>query len=167
MRNSLFAASILLSLVTGCGAPQPQSPSQTQASRTKADFEEITAAFHETLRTNDLDRFMSYVADDVIFMPAGEAPVHGKSAMRTWMAAFLSQFRTSTLTLAHKEAFIGDGWAVEVGTYEWGLVPAAGGDVAIDHGSYMQVWKRLPDGQWRFAREVYNSSAPAAPPAAQ
>jgi hypothetical protein len=55
---------------------------------------------------------------------------------------------------------------VELGTYEWGLTPAAWGGVALDHGSYMQVWKMEPDGHWRFAREIWNSSAPAFPPTA-
>ena len=96
-------------------------------------------------------------------MPPGEAAIHGKAAMRAWYDGFLSQFRTSSLTLTDREVFIGEGWAVEMGTYEWGLEAMVGGDPVIDRGHYMQLWKPQPDGQWRFAREIWNSSVP--PPA--
>jgi len=39
--------------------------------------------------------------------------------------------------------------------------PVTGGSPVIDRGSYIQIWVQQPDGQWRFAREVYNSSVPA------
>jgi ketosteroid isomerase-like protein len=99
--------------------------------------ERATEAFHEALRTNDLETFMSYVAADVFFMPPGEPPVRGRDALRTWMAAFLAQFRTSSLTLADREVLVGNGWAVELGTFEWALQPVAGGAEVIDRGNYM------------------------------
>lgn len=126
-------------------------------------FEAATAAFHQALRTNDAEALLGYVADDVLLMPPGEDAVRGKEAMRDWYAAFLSQYRTSSLILSDREVFAGDRWAVELGTYEWSLAPTAGGAVAFDRGNYMQVWRSQPDGHWRFEREIWNSSAPAAP----
>ena len=79
-----------------------------------------TAAFHEALRTNNADAFMSYVADDVVLMPPGEPAVRGKEGVRLWYAGLLSQYRTSSLTLADREVFVGDDWAVELGTFQWG-----------------------------------------------
>lgn len=110
---------------------------------------------------------MSYVADDVFFMPPGEPAVRGRAAVREWMAAFLGQYRTTSLTLSDREVLTGTDWAVELGTFEWGLRPAAGGEAVVDRGNYMQVWTRDGSGAWRFAREVYNSSVPPAAPAAK
>ena len=123
-------------------------------------FEAATAAFHEALRTNDAQALFAYVADDVLLMPPGEGAVRGKNAMREWYAAFLAQYRTSSLKLSSREVFVGDRWAVELGSYEWGLSPVAGGDDMVDHGNYMQLWRSQPDGEWRFEREIWNSSAP-------
>ena len=128
---------------------------------TQTAFEAAHSAMHDALRMNDADAVLAFVADDVVLMPPGEAPVRGKHAMREWYAAFLSQFRTSSLALADREVLAGDDWAVDLGTYEWGLTPAAGGAPVVDRGNYVQVWKRQPDGQWRFAREIWNSAAPA------
>jgi len=99
-----------------------------------------------------------------VMVPPGEAPVRGKDALRAWYATFLSQYRTSSLTLGDRELFVGEGFAVEMGSFEWGLTPAAGGAPVLDHGHYMQVWKQRPDGQWRFEREIWNSSGPASAP---
>jgi len=128
------------------------------------DVEAATTAFHQALRTNDADALFGFVAEDVVMMPPGEADVRGKAAMRAWYAGFLSQFRTTSLELTGREVFVDGGWAVETGAYAWGLAPAGGGEPVVDRGRYMQVWKAQPDGQWRFAREIWNSSA--APPVA-
>ena len=152
--------------VVGCSESRPASQPGNSTPSAKAAVEAATAAFHQALRTNDVATFMTYVADDVVLAPPGERPVRGKMAVRTWYDAFLSQYRTSSLTLSDQEVFVGTGWAAERGVYEWALVPAKGGSPVIDRGNYMQIWMQQPDGQWRFAREVYNSSAPAAQPVA-
>lgn len=126
----------------------------------RAAFEAATAAFHQALRSNDAESLFTHVAEDVQMMPPGEPGIHGKAAMQDWYAGFLSQYRTTSLVLTDREVLVGDAWAVELGGYEWGLEPAAGGDPVLDTGNYMQVWTRQPNGQWLFAREIWNSSAP-------
>jgi uncharacterized protein (TIGR02246 family) len=122
-------------------------------------FEVATAEFHQALRTNDAEALFAHVAEDVLLMPPGEQAVRGKQAMRDWYDAFLSQYRTSSLTLSDREVFVGDRWAVELGSYQWGLTPVAGGGDVLDLGNYMQLWTSQADGRWRFEREIWNSSA--------
>lgn len=136
------------------------------ATLSRSTFEAATKAFHQALRTDHADALFMHVADDVLLMPPGEAAVHGKGAMRDWYAGFLSLYSTSSLTLSNPEVFVSEDWAVELGTYEWGLMPKAGGDPMLDHGNYMQLWKRQPDGNWCFAREIWNSAIPASTAAA-
>jgi SnoaL-like domain len=75
-------------------------------SLTEPGSRELRQPFHQALRTNDLETFMSYVAEDVFFMPPGEPPVRGRDAVRKWMTGFLAQYRTSSLTLADREVLI-------------------------------------------------------------
>lgn len=135
----------------------------TAVATKQAAFEAATAAFHQALRTNDAHSFFAYVADDVLMMPPGEPVIRGKDALREWFAGFLSQYRTTSLTFSDCEVLVGDGWAVELGRYDWDLERVGGGEPVIDRGNYMQVWKAQPDGEWRFEREIWNSSAPASP----
>jgi ketosteroid isomerase-like protein len=150
---------VIASIGTACTNPQTASDGETATRR--SSLEASSDAFHQALRTDNVDTLFAYVSDDVVIMPPGEPALRGKAAMRQWYEGFLSQYRTSSLTLANRELFVGDEWAVETGTYEWTLVPAAGGDPLPDGGNYMQVWKAQPDGQWLFHREVWNSSGPA------
>lgn len=163
MRRHLTVVVLAAATLGGCSGAPPTSVAGAAGVTDRAGVEGATAAFHQALRTNDLETFMSYVAEDVFFMPPGEPPVRGRDAVRTWMSGFLAQYRTSSLTLANREVMVGNGWAVELGTFEWALQPTAGGPAVIDRGNYMQVWKEQADKTWRFAREVYNSSVPPAP----
>ncbi|HSQ20201.1 MAG TPA: DUF4440 domain-containing protein [Blastocatellia bacterium] len=157
---------IVLSLaaLAGCAKPGPSASDVGATASTRSAVEAATAAFHQALRTNDAETFLSYVTEDVVLMPPGEAVVRGKNAMQEWYEGFLSHYRTSSLILSDREVIVGEGWAVELGTYEWGLEPVSGGDPVLDRGNYIQVWKPQPDGRWQFAREIWNSSLPPASP---
>lgn len=167
MQRHRVALALAVLALTGCSGATPAPVAEAVAARDKAAVEEATTAFHQALRTNDLDTFMSYVAEDVFFMPPGEPPLRGRDAVRKWMATFLAQYRTSSLTLGDREVVVGRGWAVELGTFDWTLQPITGGSAVTDRGNYMQVWKEQADKTWRFAREVYNSSIPPGPVAAK
>lgn len=167
MRRYLAAVVVVAAVgLGGCKGTTPASVVDAGVTD-RAKVEGATTAFHQALRTNDLQTFMSYVDEDVFFMPPGEPPVRGRDAMRKWMTGFRAQYRTSSLTLADREVLVGSGWAVELGTFEWALQPAAGGSPLVDRGNYMQVWKEQGDKTWRFAREIYNSSVPPAPVSAK
>ena len=158
-RNLLLTIPVVIA-ATACMNEKSSTADTTATGSIRAAVERTTAAFHEALRTNDSTKFYSYIADDALMIPPGEAPVRGIDAMHSWYAGFLSQYHTSSLRLGEREVFVGDGWATELGSYEWGLKPPAGGAEVVDRGHYMQVWKQLPTGEWRFAREIWNSAAP-------
>jgi len=145
----------------------PGAEGQIDFFRGAPTFEAATGEFHQALRTDDADGLFAFVADDVVMMPPGEPAVRGKTAMREWYAGFLEAFSTTSLMLDDREVFVGEGWAVELGSFEWGLAPVAGGAPLLDRGSYLQIWGEQPDGRWEFQREIWNSSLPAAPPAAE
>lgn len=158
--GAVVLAANLIAACTGPATGRPGGP----ASDLRVSLDSASRSFHQALRSNDTTTFFAHVAEDATLMPPGEASVRGKAGIRTWMVAFLAQYRTSSLTLADEEVFMGEGWATLLGGYEWGLTPVAGGASVIDRGHYMQVWQRSPDGTWRFTREIWNSSAaPTAP----
>ena len=161
MRNSTIATTAFALMLTASLALRPAS-AMTGFAVEKENFAEAVKTFHEALRVNDVQTFMSFIADDVVLMAPGEPTIRGKAAVRAWYEGFLAQFHTSTLVFNHEEVFMGNGFAVELASFEWGLVPTRGGAASVDRGSFMQVWKKQADGQWRFAREIFNSSVPAA-----
>jgi len=140
---------------------RPGSPDRVAL---QAEVDSVANRLLTALRTNASDSLMDLMADDVVLMPPNEPVLKGKAAVRAWYGQFLTQLRTSGLTISDREVLIGGEWATEIAAFEWTLVPVAGGPAVIDRGSYMQLWHRQPDGRWLFSRELWNSAAPAAPP---
>ena len=161
MRRCVSLLAVTVAVCAACNTSNPSSKDSAGAvPDMRASVESTTAAFHQALRTNDTVSFFKFIDDDVIMMPPGEAPVRGMAALRTWYDGFLHQYQTSSLTLNDKEVLVGDGWATETGSFEWGLKPTAGGAEVVDRGHYIQIWKQNADGIWKFYREIWNSAAP-------
>lgn len=60
---------------------------------------QIALAYHEAWTTRDLDRAMSYIADDVVCdAPAGR--IEGAEAYRAFMAPFVQMLRGATIIAA-------------------------------------------------------------------
>jgi ketosteroid isomerase-like protein len=154
-----FAGALACALpVNGCGQADKAEPTGSPGASDVSGFAATTGAFHGTLRDNDLMGFLSYVDQSAVLAPPGEPAVRGKDNIAKWYKAFLAHYRTSSLSLSAKEDLVGGDWAVEFGHFNWTLRPTNRSQTIVDHGSYMQVWKRQADGSWRFAREVWNSS---------
>ena len=158
-RSISWVSLTVVAVLLGCSAP-PRSADPTETAAIRAAVDSASDRLFVALRTNDMDSLLSRVADDVVMMPPNEAPVRGKAAMRNWYAGFLAQVRTTALTVADREVFIGSGWAAERAAYEWVVTPVGGGKPIVDHGNYMQIWQRQPDGRWLFKREIWNSTDP-------
>jgi ketosteroid isomerase-like protein len=141
------------------GHPAPEKVGRTAL---RAAVDSAATRLLTALRTNSSDSLMVLMAEDVVLMPPNEPVLKGKAAVRAWYDGLMTQLRTSDLTITDREVLIGGEWATELATFEWALVPVAGGPAAIDRGSYVQVWHREPDGRWLFARELWNSTTPAA-----
>jgi len=151
------ACACVIALVS-CGQSDKAVSNGSPRSSNVSAVAATTDAFHQTLRDNDLARFMSYVDTSAIIAPPGEPVLRGKDNIGKWYKDFLANYRTTSLKLSNKENFVGTDWAVEFGHFDWVLQPTDRSASVLDHGTYMQVWKRQADGSWRFAREVWNSS---------
>jgi ketosteroid isomerase-like protein len=139
---------------------QTPGPGTLDRAALQAGVDSAASRLLTALRTNASDSLMVLMADDVVLMPPNEAVLKGKATVRAWYDQFLTQLRTSSLTITDREVLMGGEWATELAAFEWTLVPVAGGPAVIDRGSYVQVWHRESDGRWLFSRELWNSTTP-------
>ena len=154
--RSVYGLAVLVAVACS-GTPVPEKVGGTAL---LPGVDSAASRLLTALRTNSADSLMVLMAEDVVLMPPSEPVLKGKAAVRAWYDQFLTQLRTSDLTITDREVLIGDEWATELARFEWALVPVSGGPAAIDRGSYVQVWHREPDGRWLFARELWNSTTP-------
>jgi len=112
----------------------------------------------------DLERYMSFYADDASLFWPGAPMVTGRAAIREFMRAFLSMpaFSLSFETAKVDVSGAGD-LAYSCGTNKVTLVDPRGNRMK-DRGKYLTVYRKQPDGTWKVVADMGNSDLPAPVP---
>lgn len=101
--------------------------------------------------------WVAQFTDDGVQMPPNAPANIGKDAIGAWSQGFLGHFRVH-FALDVDEVRIMNEWAFERGGYSIALDPKAGGAPLKDSGKYITLYRREPEGTWRMARDIWNSS---------
>ena len=123
----------------------------------KQAIDEGHARFLAALRTDDADALMEELTEDVMFMPPGQVPADGKSAVRAWYEATLAEASTVNVDVPERDVVVAGEWGVERGRYVWTLAPAGGGPEFELRGSFIAIWHRISDGVWKVSSDIWNS----------
>ena len=110
----------------------------------------------------DVNKTVSYYADDATVMPPNNPLVTGRSSVTAlWRSILLAPgfsggWKPTTVEVARSSDL-----AYVTGTYEFGQNDATGKPV-VDKGKYVEVWKKQADGGWKCVADIFNSDLPAA-----
>jgi uncharacterized protein (TIGR02246 family) len=144
-------ALVVLPIVIVCNFPPPASGSDEQAVRdADADWSKAAGA-------KDLDKTVSYYADDAIVLPPNEPMVTTKDGIRNLWKGFLDSLQTISWNTTRVEVAKSGDMAVTTGTYELTM-----NDGSKDKGKYCEVWEKK-DGTWKVATDMFSSDLPAVP----
>jgi uncharacterized protein (TIGR02246 family) len=97
---------------------------------------------------HDAEAFLATCAEEIVFLPPGEAPLIGKSACR----AFLEAFPTPTSFSAEVADADGDGDLA----FTSGRVTGTFDDGTESTLSFVGIHRRQADGSWRMIRDIWN-----------
>ena len=125
---------------------------------------ELERRAREAAQAKDLDRYVSFYADDASLFWPGAPMVTGRAAIREFMRAFLAMpaFSLSFETAKVDVARAGD-LAYSYGTNKVTLVDPVGNRMK-DRGKYLTVYRKQPDGTWKVMADIGNSDLPAPVP---
>jgi ketosteroid isomerase-like protein len=108
--------------------------------------------------TGDLERILSYWADDAIVLPPDQAALIGKAAIREFVRESLATPGFS-ITWEPEAATVGPacdlGYLVERNRLAF---PDASGNVRTQHGKAVTVWRKDPSGAWKCVIDIWNGS---------
>jgi ketosteroid isomerase-like protein len=120
----------------------------------------LDALWSKTAGTKDLDKTVSFYADDATVCPPNAAAATTKDAVRKVWKDLLD---TPGLTIGWKTAKVelakSEDLACASGTYEV-TMNDAGGKPVKEHGKYVEVWKKEADGKWKCVVDIWNSDLP-------
>jgi len=121
---------------------------------------ELEHKAREAAKAKDLDRYVSFYADDAVLLWPGAPMVTGRAAIRKFMQVFFSMpdFSLSFET-AHVEVSLAGDFAYTCGTNKVTLVDPHGKRIK-DSGKYLTVYKRQSGGTWKVVADMGNSDLP-------
>ncbi len=102
----------------------------------------------------DWDALLSMCTDDVVFAPPGEPSVSGNK-IRPWLETFpvVKEFKFD-----FDRVDVNGDLATGVGHGTWTL-DINGQNVSVPF-KFADVFRRRPDGSWRYAHVIWNSDTP-------
>jgi ketosteroid isomerase-like protein len=114
------------------------------------------------MKANDAEALGRLVTADVVLMPPHQPPVSGPQGVINWFGGVVKQARTVGVDIKEREVIVAGDFGIERGAFVWKVAPTAGGSPIEDHGSFLALWQRQPDGAWKVKRNIWNSTLPAA-----
>jgi len=136
-------------------ADQQQEIQQARAAD-EAAIRAASAAWSQAATAKDLDKAVSFDADDALILPEKAPALRGNENIRKNWAPLLAlpgpglSWQTSALEVARS----GD-LAYETGAYHF-VTTDKKGKSADYNGKYLVIWKKQSDGAWKVAVDTDN-----------
>jgi ketosteroid isomerase-like protein len=144
----------LLSFTFVCPAPAADTKIE-QALR------DLDAQWSAAAGAKDLDKTVSYYAEGAVVMPPNASAATTKEAIRSaWKEMLTTPGAAISWKATKVEVAKSGDFAYVSGTYEETMNDASGKPVE-DHGKYVEIFKKQPDGTWKVVADIWNSDLPA------
>ena len=114
---------------------------------------DVVTLWHRATGAGDVGTVLTLMAEDLVFLVAGQPPMRGRASFERGLRSLLSQHRIEST---------GDVQEVEVSgdlAYCWArlsvrVIPLAGGDASVRAGSALSIFKKQPNGSWILVRDA-------------
>jgi uncharacterized protein (TIGR02246 family) len=126
---------------------------------------ELTEACIAAVRAKDLERLLSMITDDAVFLSASLGPIRGKDMVAALYRDSFAKYDIEQASVLEEIEVMGD-WAYAWGTDALTLTPRDGGPPVRRRGYGLSILQRQADGSWRYRRGINNMAqvSPAAEP---
>jgi uncharacterized protein (TIGR02246 family) len=114
----------------------------------------VIAVWMEATREGDIDKLLPLMAPDVVFLVAGQPPMHGRDGFADGLRAMLATHRIEPDSTVNEVEVCGDmAWCRT--TLEVRVLPLAeGGQGMRRAGQTLSVFRRNSSGAWQLARDA-------------
>jgi uncharacterized protein (TIGR02246 family) len=141
---------------TKAGASAPVDEAAVRKAIAAAD-----SGFVVAFNKGDAAAAASFYTDDAVSRPPNQEPESGRAAIEQGNAGlFKSVGKVNDFKIEQKELDIFADRAIEIGSYSFSFTPAGAKAAQKDHGSFLNYWKKQPDGSWKISRDIIVSSEP-------
>ena len=148
-RLILILGLVVLPIAIVCNFPPTAKGSDEQAVR---DADE---AWSKAAGAKDVDKTVSFYADDAVILPPNEPMITSKDGIRNMWKGFLDSVTEISWKATKIEMAKSGDMACVTGTYE-----TTGKDGTKERGKYCGVWEKKSDGTWKCGTDMFSSDLP-------
>jgi uncharacterized protein (TIGR02246 family) len=121
---------------------------------------DLVARWHSATAAGDVDTVLGLMAEDVVFLVAGHAPMRGWSSFESGLRGLLATHRIESTGVVQEIAVSGDL------AYCWNqltvsIAPKSGGNAVIRTGSALSILRKQASGSWVVVRDANMLPQPA------
>ena len=122
---------------------------------------EVHSTWIAAVNAGDLASLLTLMADDVVFLNPGQAPL-GRDGFPSGFTAAHQQGRINCTSELEGVVVVG-GVAYTLSRDSVSVTPRAGGEAMRLAGHRLTVYRKQPDGRWLLARDAHTLSPVAKP----
>jgi len=151
------AASAML-MATGCNQARNTHDADVQA------ITELENQWNQAYAAKDTEKIVANYDDNAVLMVPGAAASVGKDAIRTAIKQMISD---PAMTLKFQASKVDTSTSGDMGythgSYTLTLTDPESKRLINDHGSYVTVYRKEPDGSWKAVSDIASSAVPPPP----
>src|SRR3989440_7768728 len=117
---------------------------------------EVHSTWIDAVNAGDLDRLLSLMADDVVFLNPSQAPF-GRDGFSTGFSAAHQKAQIRCVSELEEVVVVGE-VAYTRSRDSLSVIPRAGGKAKQLAGHRITVYRKRPDGRWALARDAHTLS---------
>jgi ketosteroid isomerase-like protein len=117
---------------------------------------EFNAKYLKAINDEDIGTLASLTTEDHIMIASGRPPIVGKAANDAANGRVFKQFDIDE-TWTPLETIVSGDLAYQRGTFTVAATPKAGGNTTKTSGTFLRIYRRQPNGEWRMTRDMFNS----------
>lgn len=146
-------ALLLILIVVGCAS----SPGRANVEAEAAALMSLSREWSAVAGSGDLERTLSYWAEDAVMMAPGQAPIRGKAAIRKFVesSAAIPGFNVRWEPLEVHISALGD-MAYLIERNQFSFRDASGSPVT-ESNKVVTVWRKQRDGTWKNVIDMWNA----------
>lgn len=148
------AVTLAILLMGACAVSMGQTAKMSKAAQA---IRAADQAWSQAAQNKDLDKTLSFYADDASVLPFNEPIATGKDQIKqVWSSLMAKPGFSLTFAPTKIDVAKSDDLAYEVGTFELKMNDAQGNPATIP-GKYVVAWKRQSKGEWKAELDIFNT----------
>lgn len=119
------------------------------------EINQIRQEFERAENAGDSSVIDEYCADDIVAISPGRPPAVGKEACKAALDNLFAAFEIE-VDYTSQEVIVGEELAFDRLTARETHIPKDGGEPIEHKADSLWVYRRLPDGEWKQIRAIWN-----------